>query len=435
MTVVSGSTNGRIYDPHIARFVQADPFVQAPSDLQMLNRYSYVRNNPLNATDPSGFIIPLIAGIAAYAITTDLVITAIVVGLATFTQALVQGADFGQAFIAGISAAALTFAGGHFFPGVEATLGQFALYGAKMGVIGGITSVLQGGKFGHGFISAGLGAAVGGPIGGKIGGAIGSKVAGRVIASAVVGGTVSELTGGKFANGAATGAFASLANEGAISYANAHKAPQLNLPEFSVTPGSPKMGADLTTGEVELVALDLSAPYEGETFNKVAPVSTLAAGELNIDWSAVGPTNVFDVPYLNVDTGYGPSKQDALWGAANIAHQQLENAIAAVITLPIVIGGAAAAGGTALGGSLIGMTLHSAPRLYSGEGITATGLAISGTVGALNSLAGARATSFASTGLVGAPTYQRLIVSGSIRAGGIGQSISVNQAAGAAFGY
>ena len=48
--------NGRIYDPLLARFVQADPFVENSSDLQVYNRYSYVRNNPLNATDPSGFV-------------------------------------------------------------------------------------------------------------------------------------------------------------------------------------------------------------------------------------------------------------------------------------------------------------------------------------------------------------------------------------------
>lgn len=47
--------NGRIYDPKLARFVQADPIIQDPLRVQSLNRYSYVWNNPLNATDPSGF--------------------------------------------------------------------------------------------------------------------------------------------------------------------------------------------------------------------------------------------------------------------------------------------------------------------------------------------------------------------------------------------
>lgn len=47
--------NGRIYDPSITRFVQADPVVQDPLKSQSLNRYSYVWNNPLNSTDPSGY--------------------------------------------------------------------------------------------------------------------------------------------------------------------------------------------------------------------------------------------------------------------------------------------------------------------------------------------------------------------------------------------
>ena len=47
--------NGRIYDPLIGRFMSADPYIQAPDDLQSHNRYAYVMNNPLNLTYPSGF--------------------------------------------------------------------------------------------------------------------------------------------------------------------------------------------------------------------------------------------------------------------------------------------------------------------------------------------------------------------------------------------
>jgi RHS repeat-associated protein len=47
--------NGRVYDPTIARFMSADPYVQAPYESQSLNRYSYTFDNPLNATDPTGF--------------------------------------------------------------------------------------------------------------------------------------------------------------------------------------------------------------------------------------------------------------------------------------------------------------------------------------------------------------------------------------------
>ncbi|MDP2370057.1 RHS repeat domain-containing protein, partial [Rhodoferax sp.] len=47
--------NGRIYDPLIGRFMSADPYVQAPTNLKTFNRYSYVWNNPLKHYDPEGF--------------------------------------------------------------------------------------------------------------------------------------------------------------------------------------------------------------------------------------------------------------------------------------------------------------------------------------------------------------------------------------------
>jgi len=67
---------GRIYDPTLGRFLQADPFVQDPADPQMLNRYSYVRNNPVNFVDPSGYkwswkkffkIVAIVAAVIAVA--------------------------------------------------------------------------------------------------------------------------------------------------------------------------------------------------------------------------------------------------------------------------------------------------------------------------------------------------------------------------------
>jgi RHS repeat-associated protein len=47
--------NGRVLDPGMAGFTAADPIVQAPFWSQSLNRYSYVFNDPLSWTDPSGY--------------------------------------------------------------------------------------------------------------------------------------------------------------------------------------------------------------------------------------------------------------------------------------------------------------------------------------------------------------------------------------------
>ncbi|MCP4527662.1 MAG: hypothetical protein GY833_17350 [Aestuariibacter sp.] len=49
------SLYSRIYDPTLGRFLQADPHIQAPKNSHNYNRYSYVLNNPLSYTDPSGY--------------------------------------------------------------------------------------------------------------------------------------------------------------------------------------------------------------------------------------------------------------------------------------------------------------------------------------------------------------------------------------------
>ena len=46
---------GRIYDPKLGRFLSPDPIIQNTLNSQNLNRYSYVLNNPLNASDPTGY--------------------------------------------------------------------------------------------------------------------------------------------------------------------------------------------------------------------------------------------------------------------------------------------------------------------------------------------------------------------------------------------
>jgi hypothetical protein len=67
------------------------------------------------------------------------------------------------------------------------------------GVAGGVLAELQGGSFGHGFVSAGTTKFLSANI------HFSNDVASG-IAAVLIGGTIDELTGGKFANGAATAA-------------------------------------------------------------------------------------------------------------------------------------------------------------------------------------------------------------------------------------
>ena len=47
--------NGRVYDYNLGRFLSVDPIIQAPGNSQSMNPYSYIMNNPLAGTDPSGY--------------------------------------------------------------------------------------------------------------------------------------------------------------------------------------------------------------------------------------------------------------------------------------------------------------------------------------------------------------------------------------------
>ncbi|MBN2086711.1 RHS repeat-associated core domain-containing protein, partial [Candidatus Peregrinibacteria bacterium] len=51
----------RYYNPDIGRFTSLDPWSGDIKDPQSLNKYSYVRNNPLKYVDPSGEIVEVAA--------------------------------------------------------------------------------------------------------------------------------------------------------------------------------------------------------------------------------------------------------------------------------------------------------------------------------------------------------------------------------------
>ena len=48
--------NGRIYDFNVGRFLSVDPFLQFPENSQSANPYSYILNNPMSGTDPTGYL-------------------------------------------------------------------------------------------------------------------------------------------------------------------------------------------------------------------------------------------------------------------------------------------------------------------------------------------------------------------------------------------
>jgi len=223
--------NGRIYDPELGRFIQADPMVE-PDATQGLNRYTYVLNNPLSATDPSGYlssrqILGIVAAVVYAYFTWDLYNAgayAASFGVAVaggFTSAYIATGDVGAglwgAFSAGvfwgIGSAFTTSTGFCDLNGVSRAMhtatGSAVAKVAAHAAAGGVLTELQGGKFGHGFVSAGITVALS-PAISKVGGRGMKGIATRAALSATLGGTVSKLTGGKFANGAATSAFQQL---------------------------------------------------------------------------------------------------------------------------------------------------------------------------------------------------------------------------------
>ena len=223
--------NGRIYDPTLGRFLQADPHIQAPKNSQNYNRYSYVLNNPLSYTDPSGYFFKKLkkfamkvtgswyvhkflnrtglSGIVSVAlnfipgcqawcsaafnadatfVATGSLKASIKAGAISYATAIAHGA-VGEAFAAGT---------------VENVLGN--------ALVGGISADLQGGNFGHAFIAAGISSGFKGKNSDYGVGTAANLKPLRVAIAAVIGGTASRITGGKFANGAITSAFAQLYN-------------------------------------------------------------------------------------------------------------------------------------------------------------------------------------------------------------------------------
>jgi len=233
--------NGRIYDPLLGRFLSPDPVIQAEELLQNYNRYSYVLNNPLRYTDPSGefwqivaFIvgaalqasknenlrlvgslmmmaamngapaigepglIQMAANAAGYAGTVPGAVTAF--SSAFVATTISSGGDIGEGIKSGFFAT-LTFGVGH---------GTGLNFGGKVvghALIGCAQAASSGGKCGPGAMAAAFSKIVSEGLPGDV------PAPARAIAAVIAGGTASVIGGGKFANGAIQAGFTFLYNQ------------------------------------------------------------------------------------------------------------------------------------------------------------------------------------------------------------------------------
>jgi hypothetical protein len=182
-----------------------------------------------------------------------------------FSGALASGASFSDTLVAGIQGAvfggltgAASFGVGQAFGGIGSVQGNSMLFGARNsmkflhevgravahGAVGAASNIFQGGKAAHGFLAGAI-SSLGSSAYGGLAGGMPQTFAGKslhVSLMAAIGGTVSELSGGSFASGAVTGAFATLFN-----HLVNHKGP--------VEPAEEDGWKNLSKNDLELMAI------------------------------------------------------------------------------------------------------------------------------------------------------------------------------------
>jgi RHS repeat-associated protein len=198
--------NGRLYDPLLRRFLNADENIQDPYNTQNYNKYGYVLNNPLMYNDPSGeFLwVPFLLVVAKGALIGAAIGAASYVVNAVITNSWSWGGFAKSVFFGAVGGAFSAGIGEVFQMGsVVKALGEasFLVQSLAHGVSQGVLSVMQGSDFlsgaAAGFLGS-LGATGWSSVLGTSGGAM-------IAFGALAGGVGAELTGGNFWQGAITG--------------------------------------------------------------------------------------------------------------------------------------------------------------------------------------------------------------------------------------
>ncbi len=164
----------RYYDPKLGRFITPDTIVQAPSNPQTLNRYTYCNNNPVNLIDPTGHKWKWGNFFKAVGIA---IAGAILTVVSAGTLAPVVGAYWAGVVTGAVAGATI---GGTVAAATGGNIGQGLLTGAISGaVFGGIGSLHLSG------LTQTLAHTAGGAVSGVINGAV---TGGNIGTNALIGG-------------------------------------------------------------------------------------------------------------------------------------------------------------------------------------------------------------------------------------------------------
>jgi RHS repeat-associated protein len=318
--------NARMYDPWLGRFLQVDPMIGSIYNLQALNPYSYVMNNPLTDADPTGMcsfwacpfrqifgkgtwfgrnaqiLTPIVAIVAV--VTFQYEVFPALVGADSFgamsfglqaADVAISGAVGGaintgslRGALIGAATAEAFWGAGQIAPamGIGSTVGNVVASSAFAATVGCASAAASGGKCANGAISAGLGSLIQSTAGTRLG----DDMFTRAAIAGLGGGTGAALTGGRFGDGFYTAALGSIEND-------------------VVTRGLPSaldgLADYLNQGSPTLQADGAVASQNGPYYNKQIELPPNAANN---------ELGGFNDPRLGLDNGaYGP--QPTLQGA------------------------------------------------------------------------------------------------------------------------